>query len=84
MDNFYNTAGLCNADMIRQTGNMFDAVLIASNRIRELKHGHRSTIPGRHGNPIKAIQEIEQGKIGKEYLYKKIELPNKSHHRGRQ
>ena len=83
MITFYDTAGLCNADMIKQVGNQFDAVLIASNRIRELKNGHRSMIPGRHGNSVKAIQEIEQGAVGKEYLYKKIDLPSKSHHRGR-
>ena len=81
---FYDTAGLCNADMIKQTGNIFDAVLIASNRVRELKNGHRSTVMGRHGNLVKAIQEIEQGTVGREYLYKKIDLPLKSHHRGRQ
>ena len=64
--------------------NIFDKVLIASRRSRELARGDAALVTSDHGPLLTALQEIEQGKIGKEYLYKKIELPNKSHHRGRQ
>ena len=48
---------------------LFDAVLIAARRVRELKNGHAPLVkPERHGINITAIREIEEGKIGREYL----------------
>ena len=49
-------------------GNRFDLVLIASQRVRELKRGHRSTLNTKAGATVTALQEIEAGLIGRDYL----------------
>jgi len=45
-------------------------VLIAATRTRELRRGKRSLIDSDEKPAIVAIQEIEQGLIGREYLRK--------------
>jgi len=50
--------------------NRFELVLAASNRVRELRSGHRSTLGSKNRDCVTALKEIEQGIIGKEYLYK--------------
>jgi len=49
-------------------GNRFDLVLIASQRVRELKRGHRSLLTTKSGPMVTALEEIEQGLVGREYL----------------
>ena len=49
-------------------GNRFDLVLIASQRVRELKRGHRSTLNTKAGPIVTSLQEIEAGLVGREYL----------------
>lgn len=78
----HETAGLCNEDMIKRIGNIFDAVIVASNRVRDLKRGDVCRIPSRKGNVVKSIQEIEAGKVGREYFTKQPSFSNNSHHRG--
>lgn len=52
-------------------GNKYDLVLIASRRVRELRNGYASEIPDPHRNEIvTALREIEQGKVGRDYLLK--------------
>jgi DNA-directed RNA polymerase subunit omega len=60
-------------------GNRFDLVLIASQRVRELKRGHRSTLNTKAGPTVTALQEIEAGLVGREYLKRVREnlRPNK-------
>jgi DNA-directed RNA polymerase subunit omega len=55
-------------DAVNMIGNRFDLVLIASHRVRELKRGHRSTLNTKAGPTVTALQEIEVGIIGREYL----------------
>jgi DNA-directed RNA polymerase omega subunit len=50
--------------------NRFDIVLAASVRVRELKRGYTPMIPTQNRECITAINEIEAGKIGTEYLLK--------------
>jgi DNA-directed RNA polymerase subunit K/omega len=50
--------------------NRFELVLAASNRVRELRSGHRSTLGDKNRDCVTALNEIEKGIIGKEYLYK--------------
>ena len=50
--------------------NRFELVLAASNRVRELRGGHRSTLGTKNRDCVTALNEIEKGIIGKEYLYK--------------
>lgn len=54
--------------------NIFNKILIASRRARELKRSYAPLIPTSSG-PIKtALEEIEQGKIGEEYLLKELDI----------
>lgn len=52
-------------------GSKYDLVLIASRRVRELNRGDSPLIDDPHRSPIvTALREIEQGKVGREYLVK--------------
>jgi DNA-directed RNA polymerase subunit omega len=55
-------------EAVNQIGNRFDLVLIASARVRELKRGHRSKVSTTAGPTVTALQEIEKGLVGIEYL----------------
>ena len=49
--------------------NRFDLVLIASQRVRELKRGAMPKVPrNKNGAGVTALREIEQGFIGRDYL----------------
>lgn len=58
----------------RQIGSLYDMVLIASRRVRELRNGHAAMIESQDGDLVTAVREIEQGKIGREYLLKPQEV----------
>ena len=58
----------------RQIGSLYDMVLIASRRVRELRNGHSALVPSDDGDLVTAVREIEQGKIGREYLHKPLEI----------
>ena len=49
-------------------GSRFDLVLIASHRVRELKKGHQPKLVTTAGPTVTALQEIEKGLVGREYL----------------
>ena len=51
-------------------GNIYDMVLIASARTREIRKGKRPMIDTKNKPSVTAIREIEQGHIGREYLRK--------------
>jgi len=55
---------------VDQIGNRFDLVLVASVRSRELKRGHTAKVTGAGGITATVLKEIEEGKIGREYLKK--------------
>ena len=55
-------------DAVNMIGNRFDLVLIAAQRVRELKRGHRSLLNTKAGATTTALMEIEQGLVGREYL----------------
>ena len=50
----------------------YDLVLIAARRVRELRHGHAAQVQHeKTANEISvALQEIEEGCIGRDYLLK--------------
>lgn len=48
--------------------NRFDLILAGSIRVRELKKGHRPKIATKNRECVTAVNEFEQGLIGKEYL----------------
>ena len=52
-------------------GGLYDLILIASARVRELKKGHAPKIVTKDGNTVTALKEIEEGHIDpKDYLKK--------------
>ncbi len=49
--------------------NRFDLVLIASQRVRELKRGAMPKVQrNKNGAVVTALREIEEGFIGRDYL----------------
>jgi len=65
------TAGLNNEAAVEAIGNRYDLVLIAARRVRELHRGDAIRIEeNRHGAVVTALLEIEQGKVGIDYLLK--------------
>jgi DNA-directed RNA polymerase omega subunit len=57
-----------------RVGNKFDMVLIAAARARELKRGDARRVNTDNGPIVTALQEIEAGLVGREYL-KKVRVP---------
>jgi DNA-directed RNA polymerase subunit omega len=55
---------------VEMVGNRFDLILISSLRARELRAGYPSKLDKTHGPIITALNEIEQGLIGRDYLKK--------------
>lgn len=55
---------------VEAVGNRYDLILIASMRARELKRNHAPKIESKNGIMVTALREIEEGKIGREYLLK--------------
>lgn len=55
-------------EAVNQVGNRFDLVLIASQRVRELKKGYRPKLTTKSGVIVTALEEIEKGLVGREYL----------------
>jgi len=55
---------------VANIGNRFELVLIAAQRARELRRGHRPLVTTPNGNVVTALQEIEAGHVGREYLKK--------------
>jgi len=53
-------------------GNRFNLVLVAAIRARELKHGkgNRKMVTSPNNHIVSALQEIEAGHVGVEYLRK--------------
>lgn len=63
-------------EAVNQVGNRFDLILIATQRVRELKNGHRAKLTTKAGPVITALEEIEAGLIGRDYL-KRLESKRK-------
>ena len=70
-----NMARISSEKAVQSVGNRYDLILIASQRVRELKSGHRAKLNVKAGPTVTALTEIEEGLVGREYLkrLKKIE-----------
>lgn len=55
---------------VENVGNRFDLVLIASQRVRELKRGAVPKVVTTSTPVVAALEEIQAGFIGREYLKK--------------
>ncbi len=69
------TVGLTSQAAVEAVGNRYDLVLIAARRVRELHRGDAKRIDEtRFGSTFTALLEIEQGKVGRDYLYKEAHV----------
>lgn len=57
-----------NEDAVKRIPNRFDLVLIAAQRVRELKNGHQPLVKSKNGATLTAMQEIEEGHVTREHL----------------
>jgi len=58
-------------DAAKRAGGIYNLVLVASQRVRELKNKHAPKIVTKNGTTMTALQEIEEGHINvKDYLKK--------------
>jgi len=58
-------------DAAKCAGGIYNLVLVASQRVRELKNKHAPKILTKSGSTMTALQEIEEGHINtREYLKK--------------
>jgi DNA-directed RNA polymerase subunit omega len=55
---------------VEMVGNRFDLILISSLRARELRAGYPSKLGKTNGPIVTALNEIEQGHVGRDYLKK--------------
>jgi DNA-directed RNA polymerase subunit K/omega len=62
-----------NQDAVASMGNIYHVVLAASCRYRELQRGYIPMINSNDSNSSIALQEIERGIVGLEYVVKYVE-----------
>lgn len=55
---------------VEQVGGRFDLVLIAAQRAREIKRGGTKMVPSNNTAVVSALQEVQAGLVGVEYLSK--------------
>jgi DNA-directed RNA polymerase subunit omega len=69
------TLGLSNEAAVAAVENRYDLVLIGARRARELGRGDKPRIDGpKHGAVVTALKEIELGLVGRDYLYKQLDI----------
>jgi DNA-directed RNA polymerase omega subunit len=64
------TAGLTSQAAVEAIGNRYNLVLVAAQRMRELARGDTRRVESRYGDGVTTLLEIEQGKVGIDYLLK--------------
>lgn len=65
-------------DCTQRIGNLFDLVLVASKRARQLAHGREARLPWENDKPtVVALREIAADKIGRGILEEVEEAPEK-------
>ena len=55
---------------VANIGNRFEMILVASLRARELRRGHRKMVDSINCVIVSALQEVEAGFVGRDYLRK--------------
>lgn len=76
------TLGLSNEAAVTAVENRYDLVLIGARRARELGRGDKPKIDGpKHSAVVTALKEIEHGLVGREYLYKQLDIEPRRRYR---
>lgn len=70
------TAGLNCELAVEKIGNRYDLILAGARRMRELGRGDQPRITTKfpHSIGVTAILEIEQGKVGRDYIYRETDV----------
>lgn len=70
------TAGLNAEQAVAMIGNRYDLILAGARRMRELGRGDQPRITTKfpHSIGVTAILEIEQGKVGRDYIYRETQV----------
>jgi DNA-directed RNA polymerase omega subunit len=55
---------------VANIGNRYDLILVASERVRELRRGHKPKFATTSTPCVAALEEIEAGPVGRDYLKK--------------
>lgn len=77
-------ARITSEEASRAVESKYDLVLIASRRVRELRNGHAPAIANPHRSEIiTALREIEQGKVGRDYLLKNPNIERETKRKSR-
>ena len=72
---YESTLGLSNEAAVAAVENRYDLVLIGARRARELGPGDKPKLDGpKHSAVVTALKEIEHGLVGREYLYKQLDI----------
>lgn len=72
---YESTLGLSNEAAVEAVENRYDLVLIGARRARELGRGDKPKLDGpKHSAVVTALKEIEQKLVGREYLYKQLDI----------
>lgn len=61
-------SGTSSEKAVMAVGNRYDLILIAAQRARELRKGHKPKINTKNGPLLAALEEVEAGLIGRSYL----------------
>ena len=76
------TLGLSNEAAVAAVENRYDLVLIGARRARELGRGDKPKIDGpKHSAVVTALKEIELGLVGRDYLYKQLDIEPRRRYR---
>ena len=76
------TLGLSNEAAVAAVENRYDLVLIGARRARELGRGDKPRIDGpKHSAVVTALKEIELGLVGRDYLYKQLDIEPRRRYR---
>jgi DNA-directed RNA polymerase subunit omega len=76
-------AGLTSQAAVAAIGNRYDLVLVAARRLRELNRGDAKRVLSRHNNSVVVLEEIEQGKVTRDYLFKEPDQEPRRRSRGK-
>ena len=71
------TAGLTSQAAVEAIGNRYALILVGARRMRELSRGDMPRVAKGHGHSVTALLEIEQGKVGVDYLFREQELESR-------
>ena len=70
-------ARISSEQAVNQIGNRYDLILVAAQRVRELKEGHKPKVVTKHGATLTALTEIENGLVTRDYLQRLKTKPKK-------